>query len=503
MTYAELFAGVSGMGMGFDEAGMTCRWRVEWDESAAGVLAYHSPKTPLFSDVVAFVAWLRRQRKTLSKTKFNELCDELRTDILGGGSPCQDLSLAGKRKGLDGERSGLFRVMVRICRILRIRLVVWENVYGALSSNEGRDFAAVIGAFTGCIPGVPDDGWGNAGFARAAAPDRWNVAWRVFDSQFFGVPQRRRRVFLVASLGDGSCAEILFESESVRGDNPPSRRTGESVAGTLTRSALDGSSACGGDGRDSFMIAAEVAPTLNAAFGSKQGLENQHIDGGGDYLSHAIAGTLCSRDNKGARIDADTNHLILTRQGGFPSSADVAGTLTGGSRKNGGYSADDVPMVAGTLGANHGQPRAEHAWTGQLITHTLRGEGHDASEDGTGRGVPLVSGPVVFNWQAAGNQTTLGASEDSAACLSVSTTQAVSCHIGVRRLTPRECERLQGWPDDHTRFRRELTQRNNRWFVVDGLAVEQADGPRYKQAGNGITRNVSAWIGSRIVKFSK
>ncbi len=269
------------MGMGFDRAGMECRWRVEWDKSAAGVLAHNHPDIPLFSDVIAFASWLRRQRLKLPKDQYEKLLDELRTILIAGGSPCQDLSVAGLRAGLAGSRSGLFRIMVRICRILRPRYVIWENVLGALSSNGGKDFAAVIGAFTGCIPTVPDDGWGEGGFARAAEPGRWNVAWRCFDSQHFGVPQRRRRVFLVASLGDGSCAEILFESESVCGDNPPSRKSGQEVAGTLSSRTQGG----GGLGTDMELAggiqAVEIAPTLNAVFGDKQGLENQHINGGG------------------------------------------------------------------------------------------------------------------------------------------------------------------------------------------------------------------------------
>lgn len=110
-----------------------------------------------------------------------------------------------------------------------------------------------------------------------------------------------------------------------------------------------------------------------------------------------------------------------------------------------------------------------------------------------------MSRSFVFNWQAAGNQTDLGANFDAAACLSTTTTQAVAlAKIGVRRLTPRECERLQGWPDDHTRFRRPLRQTNNVWAIA-GEPVHQADGPRYKQCGNGVTATVTEWIGRRMI----
>lgn len=422
LTYAELFAGVSGMGMGFDRAGMTCRWRVEFDPGAAGVLAYHSPATPLHADVVAFAARLRRARITLSKTEYASYISRIHTDIIAGGSPCQDLSVAGLRKGLDGERSGLFRTMVRICRILRPRYVLWENVLGALSSNSGRDFAAVVGAFTGCVPGVPGDGWGAGGFARAASPGRWHVAWRVLDSQYFGVPQRRRRVFLVASLGDASCVEILFEPESVRGDHPPRRQARQDVAGTLGAHA----SAGGGLGTDFECDGGVIASTLQTTCG--------------DY-----------------------------------------------SR------ADDFNMVA----------------------HTLAAEGHDASEDGTGRGTPLVAGTVVTGQRKADNN---GAHNLIATCREVAQSLTSSYGNsnasgratpmvragGVRRLTPRECERLQGWPDDHTRYRIPLTLFNNQWLVDAMFAapVEQADAPRYRQCGNGVTTDVAEWIARRIAHYS-
>lgn len=544
-TYGELFAGVSGMGLGLDAAGMVGRWRVELDRAAAGVIARHHPEAMLEADVVAFAKWISRIRKTDAK-RFSAYVVRL----IAGGSPCQDLSVAGARAGLAGERSGLFRVMVRICRILRPSLVLWENVAGALSSNGGRDFAAVIGAFTGCVPDVPDDGWGTGGFARAAEPGRWNVAWRVLDSQFFGVPQRRRRVFLVASLGDGSCVEILFEPESVRGDTAPSREARERVAGTLA-SRTSGGGDLGSDMEmDGGLQVAEIAPTLNAHFGDKQGLQNQHIDAGGDCSSPAVARPLTTSNQ---RIDAETETLIPTRRGGF---------------------FDDAP------------------------THTLTGNGFDASEDGTGRGTPLVTafdptqitssenrsnpqpdGPChtlakgahapavainlrgreggamaeVASVRAASGGSTRSyvafSSKDSGADAGeVAPTLRAGGHMdshqnggvmpavaitpeladplsanegktyshggnnpgklhnvvaGVRRLTPRECERLQGWPDDHTRWKVALRREGNNWRVVEGPRIEQADGPRYKQCGNGVTANVAEWIARRIVKFSR
>lgn len=306
ITYGSLFAGAGGFDLGFDKAGMECRWQVEWDQNCQKLLKQRWPRAKHYGDITSI--------------RSGEL---ERVDVVCGGSPCQGLSVAGLREGLADGRSGLFHQMVRVCKDQRRRggagVVVWENVDGAFSSNEGRDFAAVLRAFTGVEVEVPADGWGRAGFIKTPFPAwRWHCAWRLFDAQYFGVPQRRRRVFLVASAGDGSCAEILFEPESLRGDSPPSRGAGQRVAGSLSArtegggglgtdfEAGGGSSPCltSGSGGGRYdkqphvvefqptlrtthnpaaqgIVVAEVAPTLNAHFGEKQGLENQHIDSGG------------------------------------------------------------------------------------------------------------------------------------------------------------------------------------------------------------------------------
>jgi DNA (cytosine-5)-methyltransferase 1 len=155
-------------------------------------------------------------------------------NVWTGGFPCQDLSVSGKRAGLAGERSGLYFQFHRLVTSLYPRWVVFENVPGLLSSNDGWDFAIVIGGLTGVIPSVPKQGWGNAGFARGPI---YSVAYRILDAQFFGVPQRRRRVFIVGSLGDSTCSEILFEPESLPGDTPPSREAGQGYTTLFTEAA--------------------------------------------------------------------------------------------------------------------------------------------------------------------------------------------------------------------------------------------------------------------------
>ena len=168
MKYGSLFSGVGGFDMGFDNAGYDCRWQVEWDKHCQQTLAYHWPDVPRHGDVQDVRG------------------DQLEpVDVIIYGSPCQDLSVAGKRAGIDGAKSSMFFESVRIFKEMRDatggifpRVVVWENVPGALTSNKGRDFGAVLTAL--------DD---------IGAVAQW---WNVLDAQFFGVPQRRRRVFLIS-----------------------------------------------------------------------------------------------------------------------------------------------------------------------------------------------------------------------------------------------------------------------------------------------------------------
>ena len=174
-------------------------------------------------------------------------------DIVTGGSPCQDLSVAGKRAGLAGARSGLFMEQIRIIKEMRDecirqvqlrgtdepirpRYMVWENVPGAFSSNKGADFQAVleetakVAEGDACIPGPPGGKWPSAGCVMG---NGWSIAWRLHDAQFWGVPQRRKRIALVADFGGDTAPEILFERKSVSGDIETSRETREEVAGVI------------------------------------------------------------------------------------------------------------------------------------------------------------------------------------------------------------------------------------------------------------------------------
>ena len=201
-------------------------------------------------------------------------------DLLVGGTPCQDFSIAGLRAGLAGERSSLVIVYAKIARKYRPRWLVWENVPGVLTSGGGQDFADILGLFTGRRVEKPGNGWKNAGYVEGYE-NAYSVAWRVLDAQFTrahgfprAVPQRRRRVFLVGYFGTNKYpTAVLFDRESVFGNFAPGRETGQSVAARITEST-------GTSSGEQPVLTAPVASTLNANYGTKYGQDNQHVDAG-------------------------------------------------------------------------------------------------------------------------------------------------------------------------------------------------------------------------------
>lgn len=181
LTFKSFFTGIAGFDLGFERAGMQCIEQCEKDKAATSILARHYPNVKRYGDI-----------KDVSGIRNS-------TDVICGGFPCQDVSIAGQRKGLAGERTGLWFEFARVIDETRPLWVVGENVPGILSSNDGRDFAVIISQLV-------KFGYG--------------VCWRVLDSKYFGVPQERRRVFIVASLGNGAAAKVLFERESQREIRP-------------------------------------------------------------------------------------------------------------------------------------------------------------------------------------------------------------------------------------------------------------------------------------------
>lgn len=199
--------------------------------------------------------------------------DEIQpVDIITFGSPCQDLSIAGKRKGLKGNRSGLFTHAIRIIREMRLAtngkyptFIIWENVPGAFSSNNGEDFRAVLEKVTNANIPMPASGkWATAGMVRGGEVD---TAWRVLDAQYWGVPQRRKRIYLIGDFGGQRAGEILFKSESVLGYTPKSKEQRAEAAGQSTNSLRTESSR--GGGKSQCGITTELSPTLTCTHGGE------------------------------------------------------------------------------------------------------------------------------------------------------------------------------------------------------------------------------------------
>lgn len=243
LRYISVCSGIEAATVAWHSLGFQPVAFSEIEPFPCSVLAHHYPHVPNHGDMTKFKSW-----------------PDYAIDLLVGGTPCQAFSVAGLRKGLADPRGNLTLVFLGIVERYRPRWVVWENVAGVLSDRSN--------AFGHFLAGLAELGYG--------------CAYRVLDAQYFGVAQRRRRVFVVGHLGAWQpAAAVLFEPESLRGDSAPSREAGQGTAPTLTARTRRG----GGLGTDAeldgALLATDIAPTLNAAFGEKLGLENQHIDGGG------------------------------------------------------------------------------------------------------------------------------------------------------------------------------------------------------------------------------
>ena len=245
LTAVSLFAGVGGFDLVLERAGVKVVAAVEIDKNARGVLAHRFPDTALFGDVTEVTS------EQLRAAGFDPA-----NGIITGGFPCQDLSVAGKRAGLDGERSGLFWEIIRLARELKPKWLILENVPGLLSSNGGRDMGIVITA-------LADLGYG--------------ISYRVLDAQHFGVPQRRRRIFIVGCLGDSgrTSAEVLALSEGVRGHFEASQSKGQATTGTAG-SSIEGSNGVAERERERERER-EIVGTIGPTFGSKNYSNHQEV----------------------------------------------------------------------------------------------------------------------------------------------------------------------------------------------------------------------------------
>lgn len=421
MKVVSLFTGIGGFDVGADAAGMRVVAQVERDPVCHSVLKRHWPASELFTDVRNFSA------------------KPFRPDLICGGFPCQDLSVAGRRAGLAGERSGLWFEFRRILEEATPRWVCIENVPGLLSSNRGGDLSVVLS-------GLADLGYG------------W--AMRVFDSQWFGVAQRRRRVFIVGHLGSVRRAgEILFEPDCLPWDSPPSREERPRVAALTSR----GVGTCGAD--------------------DNQAQAGHLIAFGGNRTSGAIdVATACNTKD---RQDFETETLITFTRSHIRNSTDDA-DIWKESQITGALTAEPLNGIPGhSLSAiafqERGRPEGRTIETQGDLAYCLT-----APKDG-GRGQEKC-----VAYQATCYRECTYKEVEQAGPITTGTDQSrgtpviASPAYGVRRLTPRECERLQGFSDDWTRWTHD--------------SKEIKDSPRYRMLGNAVTCDVAKWIFKRIAR---
>ncbi len=423
MIYGSVCSGIEAATVAWGPLGWKPAWFAEIDPFCCAVLAHHYPLVRNYGDFTQIGP------------------DAGPIDTLVGGTPCQSFSVAGRRGGLDDARGNLAIEFCRLAGRLRPRWVVWENVPGVLSSNGGRDFGAILGA-------LAELGYG--------------CAWRVLDAQYFGVPQRRRRVFVVGHLGDWRrAAAVLLEREGLCRDTPARRKARQATPGCAVYGAEVGPA--GGRFTD-------LAPTLDARC-RDSAIRNQVgllVFGGGNTSDAIEVATTLT--HHGTRQDFETETFCV----------EVAPPLLAGANRFPGTCVDTCES---------------------LIVHTLRGEGFDASEDGTGRGTPLVAGTLKANHGGGGF-----GSDPSETFIPI---LELGSRTGVRRLTPRECERLQGFDDDYTlipNYRKRLrADEIEEMAAYLGIPLEEArrvgatpDGPRYKAIGNSMAVPVMRWIGRRI-----
>jgi DNA (cytosine-5)-methyltransferase 1 len=496
VKFISLFAGVGGFDEGMRRAGHECVAMVEWDKSAAGVLAYRYPGIPLYCDV--------------SKVEVDDLPD---CDFLTYGFPCQDLSVAGKRKGLEGERSGLFFEATRLIRGLhargsRFRFAVAENVKGLFSADDGLAFARCIRELQQC--GASE------------------IGWSVYDSQYFGLAQRRKRVFIVSDFGGESCDQVLAVTESLSGNPAPEREAGKGapagVGSGFTPSSFGGyERGCGtlrSEGGDIGGGSETLAVARMRAFG--------------DYEVDGTASAMKARDHK------DATDLVIQAQGADVYNGEVTGDTAATVTSATGIANASGPKVMYETGQGYWQ-EGEHSgclraegenrpsrpsnvicsWNGDVtpkssedVSVTLRsqqgGEGVGvATFDARGNGDGDTSCTLTGDHQSrVTDYTSLALQQDNPQMnptLDIVDGETVEgmCEMRgatmVRRLTPMECERLQGFPDGWTSKRMELELEGNEWKPT-GKVEEQKDGPRYRQMGNAVSVPVAEYIGRRMAE---
>jgi DNA (cytosine-5)-methyltransferase 1 len=478
MRYGSVCSGIEAATAAWHHMGWEAAFFSEIEAFPSAVLTHHYPDVPLHGDFT-----------TIEKNQYGKI------DLLVGGTPCQSFSVAGLRGGLDDDRGNLALEFCRLAQREQPRWIVWENVPGVLSSSGGRDFGSILGA-------LEDLGYG--------------LAYRVLDAQYFGVAQRRRRVFVVGYLGDWRpAAAVLFERHSMSGHPAPSRQARQEAAGAAATGAggsggnggarpdLD-TFECGGIG--SYAASDNSSPLLRTGADLGPGCEALIASTGPDTV-----GTLRTRRPGEGGVQGDFDHIVpvispaLNTQSGSHHAPDtkayvatldaahafkVRGGCEGGGK---GYlGSDEVAFTISTHQDQHIFSEPAIAWSEELtasvdLAGTIQRGGSGGRHDGVM--VPHSEKQKPLDPYLGGEVTIAIDASYAKGCGGTSAAErpVVAANSTVRRLTPVECERLQGFPDNFTAIP---------WRKKG--AEDCPDGPRYKALGNSMAVPVMRWIGERI-----
>ena len=522
MRFGSVCSGIEAASVAWHPLGWKAAWLSEIEPFPCAVLKHHYPDVPNHGDM------------TLLPEKI--LSGEVEApDLFCGGTPCQAFSVAGLRNSLDDARGNLSLTFVGIANAIdHVRslrrdapaVIFWENVPGVLNTKDNA-FGCFLGALAGegeqIVP--PGEKWTNSGCVFG--PQR-TVAWRVLDAQYFGVAQRRRRVFVVASARDDfNPAEVLFEFEGVRRDIAPSRQA-RKVTPTISSSGT-GVSRVGFNCEDEWFIETPAihSYTPSSIGGYREGVGTLRANGGdigggsenlvaarmvafGEYVDDDTASAMKARDWKDATdlvaqpIGVDIFNAVFSGDVAVPLTHRSDGTGTGptvmqaiplntmnllgrevedGRRGFGiGEVGDPCPTLTKAHSHAVAQPIAFHPTQDPITSTNGTTHGLGCGSSGGQASIAVAVGTDCFNGNITGDiactMGTMGSSVNASG-------PTVMQSMAVRRLTPTECERLQGFPDGYT---------NIPWRK----AAESPDGPRYKALGNSWAVPVVRWIGKRI-----
>ena len=483
MKYASVCSGIEAASVAWEPLGWRPAWFSEIEPFPSAVLAHRFPNVPNMGD--------------MTKIKGDE---HGAIDLLVGGTPCQDLSIAGKRMGFAGKRSVLAIDFVRLAYESGAKWFAWENVPGVFSSNGGEDFAQLLSLFAGWQVDTPSDGWGRFGIVEQS-PGCFGLAWRVLDVQYArvdgfpnAIPQRRNRVFVVGYLGDWRrAAQVLFEPEGLLGNTPPRREAGKGTARSVTNCLRARSGDPHREDSGNYVAARMTAFGQYEIDGTASTMKQRDYKDATDLICYAASGF-------GQKVESDVastlstdhddrvtgNNAALIVNQGVHNVISVNDVLHGDKSCNGHQEAFRVTFND-TNGTRKDRPNGGCYVTKADVSGCLtqaENEIRIVQDTMATQGVA-----VAFSHQGGGVQTTLGYDPKHGTSPTLAKCQTPAIHqlSSVRRLTPIECDRLMGFPSDWTRIP---------WR---GKPAEDCpDGPRYKACGNSMGVNVMRWIGIRI-----